>query len=225
MAPRSSNRTYSIGFGPGLTPAVKYLLIINTAVYILTSLMIPFGLGGLIDWLVLNPRDVIHHFYLWELVTYMFVHEPFPTIFHILFNMFALWMFGCDLESNWGSKRFLTYYFSTGIGAGLTAVLLSSSPVIGASGAIYGVLLAYGVLFPDRLIYMYFLIPIRAKWFVLIMGGIEFLSELTMPGSTVSHVAHLGGMLVGFLYLRGRPFYFDLRLMQKLEVVSAGIMA
>jgi len=211
MPSRTYGRTFNIGFGPGLTPVVKKLLIVNVAVYIITSLMIPLGLGAPIGWLVLNPRDVTHHLFVWELVTYMFLHQPFPTIFHILFNMFALWMFGCELESNWGSRRFLSYYFLTGIGAGLTAVLLSSSPVIGASGAIYGILLAYGILFPDRMIYMYFLIPVRAKYFVMIMGGIEFLSDLTMPGSAVSHVAHLGGMLVGFLYLRGRPVYFDLR--------------
>jgi rhomboid family protein len=82
---------------------------------------------------------------------------------------------------------------------------------LGASGAIYGILLAYGLLFPDRMIYLYFLIPVRAKYFVMIMGGIEFLSALSTPGSLVSHVAHLGGMVFGLLYLRGRPLYFDLR--------------
>jgi rhomboid family protein len=139
----------------------------------------------------------------------------------IIFNMLALWMFGSDLESRWGREKFLFYYFLTGIGAGICVVaadaIFSSGtavPTAGASGAIYGLLLAYGLLFPERPIYLYFLIPIKAKWFVLIFGGIEFLSSIGNPGSGVSHVAHLGGMLFGYLYLRGPhlpSFSFPLR--------------
>jgi membrane associated rhomboid family serine protease len=166
--------------------------------------------------MALRPDDVIHRFYLWELITYLFLHGGW---FHIIFNMFALWMFGSDLESRWGGKQFLFYYFLTGIGAGILDVTLSAlfhpaipSATIGCSGAVYGLLLAYGMLFPDRLIYLYMIIPIKAKWFVVIMGAIEFVSSFSGPGSGVSHVAHLGGMLFGFLYLRGASLPYRWRL-------------
>jgi membrane associated rhomboid family serine protease len=133
--------------------------------------------------------------------------------------MFALWMFGSDLESLWGRRKFLFYYFLTGVGAGIFDVSLNAvSPssagaaTIGASGAIYGLLLAYGMLFPERPIYLYLLIPIKAKWFVLIMGVIELVSSFGTPGSGISHVAHLGGMLFGFLYLRGPHLHYGVLL-------------
>ncbi|HLW78011.1 MAG TPA: rhomboid family intramembrane serine protease, partial [Terriglobia bacterium] len=118
-----------------------------------------------------------------------------------------LWMFGADLERQWGSRQFLFFYFLTGVGAGLFDVLIEPSsvvPTVGCSGAIYGLMLAFGMLFPDRPILLYFIIPIKAKWFVAIMALIEFVSSFDTPGSGISHVAHLGGMLVAFLYLRGR---------------------
>jgi len=204
--PRYRQVAYS--FGPPLTPVVKRLIIVTSAVFVVTY--IPqqiFGWSAPYAWFALRPYDVLRRLYIWELVTYMFLHWGF---FHILFNMFALWMFGSDLESLWGGKRFLFYYFLTGIGAGifdvaLNAVLPNStgSATVGASGAIYGLLLAYGLLFPDRPIYLYMLIPIKAKWFVTIMGVIELVSSFGTPGSGISHVAHLGGMLFGYLYLRG----------------------
>ena len=203
--------TLNFGIADGLTPGVKKLLIANIAVFVLEYLLPAIGLDRLIPMATLVPYAVTHLFWIWQLVTYMFLHQG---IFHILFNMFALGMFGSDLERNWGTRRFLFYYFLCGIGAGLTVVLFSPSSLtgtMGASGAIYGILLAFGMLFPDRLIFMYFLIPIRAKYFVMIMGGIELLSELSLPGGPISHLAHLGGMGAGLLFLRGRPYYFDLR--------------
>ncbi|MGD0459333.1 MAG: rhomboid family intramembrane serine protease, partial [Terriglobia bacterium] len=171
--PRYRQVAYS--FGPPLTPVVKQLIIITTAVFAVTY--IPqqiFGWSTPYAWLALRPDDVLHRLYVWELVTYLFLHGGF---FHILFNMFALWMFGSDLESLWGPRKFLSYYFLTGIGAGICDVLLNGiffssnhTATIGASGAIYGLLLAYGMLFPDRPIYLYLIIPIKAKWFVVIMG-------------------------------------------------------
>jgi membrane associated rhomboid family serine protease len=128
-------------------------------------------------------------------------------------------MFGSDLERQWGSRRFLFYFFLTGVGAGFCDVLLNTlfppaipSATIGCSGAVYGLLLAYGVLFPERVILFSLIIPMKAKWFVALMGLIEFVSSLSGPGSGVSHVAHLGGMLFGFLYLRGAalPFRWQL---------------
>jgi len=200
-------RQVGYSFGPPLTPVVKRLIIITTVAFAVTY--IPqqmFGWSAPYAWFALNPYDVLHHFYIWELVSYMFLHAGF---FHIIFNMFALWMFGSDLESLWGGEKFLFYYFLTGVGAGIFDVVVNAlsgsagASTVGASGAIYGLLLAYGVLFPDRPIYLYLLIPIKAKWFVVIMGAIEFVSSFGNPGSNVDHFAHLGGMLFGYLYLRG----------------------
>lgn len=209
-----------ISFGPPFTGVVKSLVIVTSAVFLVTYvpaqlLQAPLPFGTLYFGLI--PYDVTHNLFVWQLGTYLFLHGGW---FHIIFNLFALWMFGYDLERAWGSQRFLTYFFLTGIGAGLFSVLLQSSslvPTIGNSGAVYGILLAYGVLFPDRPIFLWFVVPIKAKWFVLIMGLIEFWASLTQPGSGVSHVAHLGGMLFGYIYLRtmrsgqGRRPGFDLR--------------
>jgi len=123
------------------------------------------------------------------------------------------------LERHWGSRRFLSYFFLTGVGAALFDVVLQPSALsttIGNSGAVYGILLAYGLIFPNRPIYLWLLIPVKAKWFVLIMGLIEFTSSFSNPGSQVSHIAHLGGMLVGFLYLRGGglPYRLQLRYLE-----------
>jgi membrane associated rhomboid family serine protease len=134
--------------------------------------------------------------------------------FHILFNMFTLWMFGSDLERSWGTRFFLKYYFICGIGAGILDVAANVATgnlnvrTIGASGAIYGLLLAFGMLFPDRTILFSFLFPIKAKYFVMIIGAIAFLSSFG-TGSGISHVAHLGGMLFGFAYLQMRKTNFD----------------
>jgi membrane associated rhomboid family serine protease len=211
-------RQVAFSFGPPLTPMVKRLIIITSAVFVLTYIPeVIFGWGMPFALFALRPDDVLRRFYVWELVSYLFLHWGF---FHIIFNMFALWMFGSDLERLWGRKEFLFYYFLTGIGAGVLDVLLNAlfpsgvpTATLGASGAIYGLLLAYGLLFPDRPIYLYLLIPIKAKWFVVIMGVIEFVSSFSAPGSGVSHVAHLGGMLFGFLYLRGSslPYRLELR--------------
>jgi membrane associated rhomboid family serine protease len=157
----------------------------------------------------LEPSAVIQHFWIWQLGTYMFLHGG---VFHILFNMLALWMFGSELERMWGTEYFLKFYFVTGIGAGILTVLFSLLPfdashqlyvsdVIGASGAIYGLLLAYALYFPDRPIYMYFLFPVPAKIFVIIMGAIAFYASLA-GGGGVANATHLGGLLVAYLYLK-----------------------
>jgi len=207
----SRYRQVAYSFGPPLTPKVKWLIIVTSGIFLITY--IPLQIFGPdyfafpFEWFALQPVDVIHRFYIWELVTYLFLHGGW---FHIIFNMFALWMFGSDLETKWGGRKFLYYYFLTGIGAGILDVALNEifrsgvpTSTIGCSGAVYGLLLAYGMLFPDRLIYLYMIIPIKAKWFVVIMGAIEFVSSFSGPGSGVSHFAHLGGMLFGYIYLRG----------------------
>jgi len=141
----------------------------------------------------------------------MFIHAG---LFHILFNMLALWMFGTEFERMWGTKAFLKFYFAVGAGAGLLTVLVSLLPfaplrqlygsdIIGASGAVYGLLLAYGMYFPDRPIYMYFVFPIPARIFVIIMGAIAFFSSMSEGGGGVAYATHLGGLLVAYLYLKG----------------------
>ncbi len=199
-------------FFPPLTRMVKILVLITAGVFALTNILGSLPSATLqhylqeipVKYLSLRPYMVLHRFYLWEPLTYLFLHGGF---FHIFFNLFALWMFGSDLERTWGANKFARYYFLTGVGAGVLDVLLRPSSiagVIGCSGAIYGILLAYGVLFPERPVYLWMIIPIKAKWFVVFMGGIEFLAELSGSAPGVSHLAHLGGMLIGFLYLRGR---------------------
>ncbi len=200
-----------IVFGGPLSPGVKTILIATVGVFVF-QLLSGFLAQARIDRLFgLVPYDVTHHLFLWQGVTYLFLHGGF---FHILFNMLALWMFGTELEWLWGTKRFVRFYFVTGIGAALCSVLVtpnSTIPIIGASGAIYGLLAAYGLLFPERVLLLYLVIPIKAKYFVLILGAIAFWSSLTAGGSGVAHVAHLGGMIFGWLYLRGFPTWKGFR--------------
>lgn len=203
--PSRSGMSYSFGPGP-LTPAIKMLVLANVAMFVLTSIV-----PGMLVRLGLVPAMVVGDLAIWQPVTYMFLHGG---IGHILFNMLALWMFGTDLERTWGTRFFTKYYFVTGVGAALVTVAWSLSPLplaesiyytatIGASGAIYGVLLAYGLYFPDRPIYVYFVFPIPAKYFVMIMGAIAFFSSMGSGGGGTAHWTHLGGLLVGYLYLRG----------------------
>ena len=185
---------------------MKALIGANVAVFFL-QLFVP----AITDTLGLVPFLAVRRLWVWQVVTYMFLHGG---LIHILFNMLALWMFGTELERIWGTRYFLKFYFVTGIGAGMLTVLFSLLPfeasqqlyrsnVIGASGAIYGLLLAYGLYFPDRPIYMYLLFPIRAKYFVIIMGVIAFYASLSNAGGGVANATHLGGLLVAYLYLKG----------------------
>lgn len=139
---------------------------------------------------------------IWQPITYMFMHGG---VWHVAINMFVLWMFGTELENIWGKNVFLKYYFVTGIGAGIIWLAFnlggSNAILIGASGAVYGILMAYGLLFPNRTVYIYFLFPVKVKWFVLFIGAIAFFSSMG-PGSNISHLTHLSGMLIGYLYLR-----------------------
>jgi len=205
--PSRSPAYSSFSFGPGpVSTAIKALIGINVAMFLVTALM-----PSLRVYLGLVPAWVVRDLRVWQLVTYMFVHAG---IFHIVFNMLALWMFGAELERIWGTREFVKYYFITGVGAAVLTILASllpigplqvlyTTPIVGASGAIYGLLLAYGLYFPDRPIYLYFVFPIPAKVFVLIMGAIAFFSSITEVGG-VANATHLGGLLVGYLYLKGR---------------------
>jgi len=206
MRRSSSPYASSFSFGPGpISTALKALIAANVVMFLVTTFA-----RSVVPYLGLVPELVLHKFWVWQLATYMFLHGG---IFHIVFNMLALWMFGAELERIWGTRDFLKFYFVTGIGAGALTVLFSTLPfsfaqqvqhsiVIGASGAIYGLLLAYALYFPDRPIYMYFVFPIPAKVFVAIMGAIAFFSSLSETGGT-ANATHLGGLIVGYLYLKG----------------------
>jgi len=194
-------------FGPGpVTPAVKYLIVANVVLYVLTSI---FPVLAILLGLV--PRAVIQRFWLWQPLTYMFVHG---SLTHILFNMLGVWMFGVELERLWGTRFFLRFYTIAGLGAAATTLVWSLLPLdvsaqiygavtFGASGALYGLLVAFAMYYPDRPILMFLLFPIPAKYFVLIIGGIAFLASAGSGGGGVAHTAHLGGLVVGYLYLKG----------------------
>lgn len=223
-----------------LPPVVKNLLIIN-ALFFLGMIVLEASFNyDLVPLLGLH-YPLSQDFGVWQFVTYMFMHASFM---HILFNMFALWMFGNTLENVWGGKRFLNYYLITGIGAGLVQVLVAyiriktleagltfdeiqvvysggevlqgmnidlmtslyqtiNTPTVGASGAVFGILLAFGMMFPNSLIYVYFAIPVKAKYFVMIYGAIELYSGISnSAGDNVAHFAHLGGMIFGFFLIQ-----------------------
>jgi membrane associated rhomboid family serine protease len=193
--------------GPGpLTPAIKALVIANVVGYLAGVLAPSLAIyGGLI------PGAVVGRLWIWQPVTYMFLHGG---LFHLLFNMLALWMFGVELERVWGTRFFTRFYLVTGVGAAATTILLSLAPfafaeelyvsaTVGASGAIYGLLLAYAMYFPNRPIYLYMLFPIPARVFVLIIGAISLLSSVQESRGGVAHITHLGGLIAGYLYLKG----------------------
>jgi membrane associated rhomboid family serine protease len=203
-APRPYAVSYSFGPGP-VTPAVKLLLIANIAVFVL-EIFAP----SLVRLLGLSPQAIFHSGWVWQPVTYMFLHHP-GGFGHILFNMLALWMFGVELERLWGTPFFVRYYFVAGVGAALTTLIVSLLPfgfsaqvyystTVGASGAIYGLLLAYAYYYPDRPILLV-IFPVPAKYVVMILGGIALLSSMA-GGSGVAHATHLGGLLAGYIYLK-----------------------
>lgn len=188
---------YRVQFGYGFPPTIKKLMIIMGAVFLLqmvVSYRMNFYLG-------LVPVLVWNKYYLWQLFTYIFLHGG---ISHLLFNLLALWMFGGELENYWGTRKFITYFFFCGIGAAVCTVIFTpyqSYPIIGASGGIYGILLAFGWLFPNRPIYIYFLFPIPAKYLVIIYGLIELFASMEGTRGGIAHLTHLGGLVFGVLYM------------------------
>lgn len=193
-------------------PMIKFLLLTNILVFLADALIF--------STLVINGEPVgryftqyfaLQHiqtgeFYPWQLLTYQFMHGG---IGHLFWNMFALWMFGVELENVWGTRRFAVFYLLSGMGAGIVQLATSLlpeaqlAPTVGASGAIFGVLLAFGLTFPDRPIMMFpIFFPIPAKIFVMIYGGIDLLQGILSPNSGVAHFAHLGGAFFGYMLLK-----------------------
>jgi membrane associated rhomboid family serine protease len=186
---------------------VKAIIAVNCAVYLVQRLD---GSGAFTAWLSLTPRAVWEYGAVWQIATYMWLHAT-ESVLHLVFNMFGLWMFGSQVAAAWGTARFLRFYLICGIGAGVLIAAwpglmelfgVSSNyriPTLGASGAVYGVLLAFSLLWPDRTILLLFPpIPLKAIWFIPFL----FFMEVISGPSNVSHVGHLGGVLVGFVALR-----------------------
>ena len=208
-----ARRTYLQGL-------VFKLIVLNVAVFIIQvftagyrgvysapSLGEQIPVSFLTYYLGLIPAMVVEKGYLWQIATYMFLHSD-VTIIHLFFNMYALLIFGIPIEQAWGGKKFLAYYLFTGIGAGLTIFVINFIskgmgywvPTIGASGAVFGVLLAFGVLYPNAEILLFFVLPIRAKYLVVLYGLLELYLEIFGGQTNVSHLGHLGGLFFGLLY-------------------------
>jgi membrane associated rhomboid family serine protease len=226
MGTTFGGRRYNFDWRSFITPGVKLLVLICSGVFLLQTLLgllaPPSVTIWLLKWFALIPDAVTHHIppRIWQPFTYIFMHGG---LFHLLINMLMLWMFGRELELVWGKKRFLNYFILCGAGAGLIEVIVKTIPVffgglpslvptIGASGAIFGILMANAVLFPDRRIWLIPLpVTIPMRPYVAVMGAIEFFSTLGAGGDNVSHICHLGGMLVGYLYLRRGSFLYSVR--------------
>ncbi|MGZ3692051.1 MAG: rhomboid family intramembrane serine protease [Pseudobdellovibrio sp.] len=198
-----------------LTPVVKRLLIAMGVVWVVVQIILDKFMGlNLTHWFILHPDKVINSFWFWQTFTYMFFHALSP--FHIFFNGLMLWFVGSELEKQWGAKFFTTYFFVCGIGAalvycvGVTLYAIISGdqtpmiiPVMGASGGLFGLLVAYGIVYSERMIYFMGIVPLKAKYFVLIAAAIDMSSLLTsgFTGGEVAYLAHLGGAAVGFAFL------------------------
>lgn len=205
-------------------PVIKTLLLSNAAVFLGMAFFGNFRIGDFsfenFFYKAFALWPLGSGFGFWQLFTYMFMHA---NLTHIFFNMLALWMFGMELEQVMGSRKFLIFYLLCGFGGGLANLIIapfftSVGPTIGASGAVYGVLLAFGMMFPDRPIYIYFLLPIKAKYFVVIYMAIEFFSVGSADG--VAHFAHLGGALVAFFYLLSDGYRFGSPMQTEKNVFS-----
>ncbi len=184
--------------------ATIVLIAVNVLSFLLVRYIFLQSINRTLASVALIPASVVHGGTWWQVVTYMFVHVDFM---HIFFNMLALFLFGAQLEQRMGSSEFLLYYFTCGIGAGLATVLINYNsgmalvPVIGASGAIFGLLLAFATFFPDARIFIFGILPMRAPVAVGVFAALELFYQFTGLNSGVAHLAHLSGLLFGYLYL------------------------
>lgn len=206
-------------------PIIKNLLIINAAVFFFQMLIERISFGGMPGWYFLNRYFALnpifgfdqfgqsYNFQIWQIFTYQFMHADFS---HIFFNMLMLWMFGMEIENLWGSKKFLIFYLTAGVVGAIFQLILAPifgaglAPTIGASGAVYGVMVAFAMFFPDRYIFIYFLLPVKAKYLIAFTVIIEFMA--VGESSFVAHLVHIGGALSGFLFVmfdRRMNFNFD----------------
>lgn len=229
------NRGVSFQTAP-VTPMVKWLLIANIGIWFLVQVI---GEGFLklpvMSIFALYPGKVLFNFEIWQLFSYMFLHSM--QITHILFNMLMLWFFGAELEQKWGSKFFLIYYLFSGVGAGILyclgvwvyALATGSStglivPVVGASGAIFGLLLAQGILFGDRIVYFFMLFPMKVRYFVALMGFVQIASMMSssVSGGEVAYLAHIGGIVAGYMCLKLKDFNDRRKMDRRRQTKSKG---
>jgi membrane associated rhomboid family serine protease len=214
-----SSRSYVNRYIPSnrFPTGLKWLLIVNIGISVL-SFVLRSSSANFLQNLALVPAEVVQTYAVWQVVTYMFLHAG---ISHLLWNMLALWLFGIELERTWGTARFLRFYLGCGVFAGLTVIIAAyifggiGIATVGSSGAVYGVLVAYALVFPDQTVLFGFLIPMKSKYFVMIIGAVVFLQSYMSlaggPGSGVAVMAHLGGLVTGFLWLRGKRLQTQLQ--------------
>jgi len=197
---------------------IMILILINVGIFLIQLFLNQYQMIYLVDgykgqssvmtyYFGLTPILILKKGFIWQLFSYVFLHSTYSFV-HILFNMYALLIFGTPIEQEWGSKRFLFYYFFCGIGAGLTIFIINLinqgmgfyAPTIGASGAVFGLLLAFGILYPNSVILLFFILPVKAKYLVILYGGFELYLELFGGQSNISHIGHLGGLFFGLIY-------------------------
>ena len=206
-----SSRSYVNRYTPSnrFPVGVKWLLIVNVVIFLLYKLVSP--VRPYLDEMALVPALALFGLRFWQVLTYMFLHIG---VMNAVWNMLTIWLFGAELERTWGTQKFIRYYVSCGVIAGLAVILVTyafgspGSMIVSANGAIYGILAAYAVVFPDNTLLFGFLIPMKSKWFVLIIGAVVFLQ--TFPGS-IGETALLSGMLAGYLLLRGNRLKGQIR--------------
>lgn len=210
MSHRFRDDSANPGFLERMTPGVRGLIIACSLVFLVQALFQSSG-PAMERMFGLVPADLFGRWYVWQPLTYQFLHG---SPLHLLFNMFALYLFGGDIENRWGTPAFLRYFLVCGVGAGLAQWLVgmnSTIPVIGASGSIFGILLAFGMMFPDRQILLWFVIPIQARYLVILFGVFELIGAASGPADGVARFAHLGGLVTGFLYLKSETLLWPLR--------------
>ena len=207
---------YKNSLKPNWNSGVMTLLMINIMAFIFLGVLYStnyelyyflFNQFSLIPKDILITPGIIEKFQIWQCLTYLFIHGG---LMHLFFNMLGLWFLGRDLEATWGKENFIKYYLIVGIGSGLLTVFYNMQfihdsdirPIVGASGAIYGLLLAYGILFPDRILYIYGIFPVKVKNVVIVSGTIAFFYSITLSNSGISHITHLAGIIVGIIYLQ-----------------------
>jgi len=206
-----SSRSYVNRYTPSnrFPAGVKWLLIVNVVIFLLQWLGRP--MSSILLQLALVPTQALMQLHVWQVFTYMFLHV---SVWSLVWNMLALWMFGAELERTWGTQKFVRYYITCGVLAGIAVIVLTyafhqqKSMALGSSGAIYGILAAYAIVFPDATLLFGFLIPMKSKYFVLIIGAIVFVQ--TFPAS-IADTALLVGMLAGYLLLRGKTLQGQIR--------------
>ncbi len=189
-----SSSSYQNPFGFTITPWVKRLLIANGVVFIIT-----LAFAGLVPYLAFTPAAILSQ--PWTPLTYMFVHAG---LFHLLFNMLGLFFFGPPLEERWGSSEFAKFYLITGLGGAALSIAFPDRPIIGASAAIYGVLVAFAMYWPDNPIYIWGIFPVKARWLVTFMIALSIFHAVTGGSTGIAHLAHLGGAAAAFIYLKSR---------------------